>query len=111
MRQTLIAGTYTRNEEGGLDVLITLPESIADFYRVDTEWEFTMDDPGDSAILRKQVLEAMEEQATGELDEFCCDLFIEYLWDDSNWDGEIEEALVLEGRAAAEYMLRCGLIH
>lgn len=105
MKRAMVEGIYTKNDDGSLDVLILLPEAVAKEYGLESQWEFTVNTPEDPALLQQQILDLMEEQLLEELDEDLCGEMMDYLWDENNWDGEISEAQVLDGREAVSHIL------
>lgn len=102
-----IYGYYTRgDEEGKLDVTVVLPEAMADFFCVDSQWDMVLE-PGEN--VKWAAIEMIEEQAAGDTEGALYDSLCEYLEDDENWDGDVEEGVVLEGMdAVQQYLNGCG---
>ena len=109
MKQIKIVGIYVKNDDGSVDVTVSMPESIAAIYGVDADWDFTFDELQEPEIMKEKVLEQLEEYLGSELESQSLDSLMDYLMDDQNWDGEIEEGCVLEGEEAVHYLLSHGL--
>lgn len=108
MNSEKIRGCFTRDEDM-YQVYVTLPEHMAEHFQVEREWEAAVPAEDGGENLRYAAVELIEEQAAGEMDGEAYACFCEYLEDDAKWGGELEEAEILEGEAAAE-MVRAQLL-
>ncbi|MCI8661053.1 MAG: hypothetical protein HFG54_12565 [Lachnospiraceae bacterium] len=98
-----IYGFFTKGEsEGEWDVTIVLPEDMADFFCVESQWDMTLETKED---LKWAAIEKIKEEAGEETDWELYDRFCEYLEDEKNWEGDVEEGEILEGREAAEWLI------
>ena len=104
MEREKIYGCFTR-EEGEWQVLITLPRAVAEFYQTESQWEVWVPEDEAGEDLRYTAIELVEEQAAGEMPEEVYTSFCQYLEDEAEWSGDLEEAEFLEGQAAAERVL------